>query len=498
MAALRDGMSAARSGKTDVLYQVHPFGRADDPEAKRSIRIAESEDRERLLRLCLDALQAGASHILLRADDFHDLHPLDEERFGSKAEAHVYITRFLWDRIREEFPTARLIFCPPYYAAKWLEEDAGRKGYIRQIGRDLPSEIGIMWTGPEVVSHEFTAADLRDFEALIQRKPILWDNTVLAERTEFDYPYLYAWYMFDPVPVRLPTNHHRLSAGIRFNYGFNGTYRSKVVNMVLSDYLWNPEAYDSRASLQRAMEMIAGGSRQAEAALAVANELTRVFDLRHSPARVTALEGPIGPDHFNRLLNELREVSEAEGLVEELQEAWWAQAETAEALKVARDRWDRLMERNLARYRFSGRNIERVREGEWEIRPEDRVVRVVFPFETESFSGSHGGLRKRISVPESPTGRYFLNFMADDDYYAEGEPPAAWPGYFFKQVLVNDEVVWEDDVVGMEKPEVFSVEVTEHLQGQDEVTLSVRGFDAKGVSNLGVQMTFSDLILTAE
>lgn len=498
MAALRDGMSAARSGKTDILYQIHPFGRADDPEAERSIRIAEAEERERLLRLCLEALQSGASHILLRADDFHDLHPVDLERFGSKAEAHIFIIRFLWDGIREEFPNARLIFCPPYYAAKWLEEDAGRKDYIRRIGEELPSEIGIMWTGPEVVSHEFTGTELRDFEALIQRRPILWDNTVLAERTDFDYPYLYAWYMFQPVPVRLPGNHHRLSGGIRFNYGFDGTYRSKVVNMVLSDYLWNPEAYDPHASLQRAMEMIAGGSRPAQVALAVADELTRVFDLRHSPARVTALEGPIGPDHFKSLLDELREVSPADGLVEEFQEAWWAQAETAAALEVARDRWGGLMEHNLARYRFSDQHVEQVREGAWEIRPEDRVVRVVFPFETQSFPGSHGGLRQRISVPESPTGRYFLNFMADDDYYAEGEPPAAWPGYFFKQVLVDGEVVWEDDVVGMEKPEVLSVEVTEHLAGREEVSLMVRGFDAQGVSNLGVQMTFSDLILTVE
>jgi len=496
--SLRGAAELASTGMADLYYQIHPFGRADDPEGARSVRISEGSDRERVLRQCLSFLEGGATHILLRADDFAPLSPADRSVFRDRAEAHADLIRFLHEGMGQRFPEARLLFTPPYYTGREVWEEAEARRYLERLSARIPSDVILMWTGPEVVSAEFTLEEVERWQALAGSPPLLWDNTVLREVNPFGYRYRYAWNLLQPYEPALPRGLDRNTPGIRFNYGFDGGEIARVGNIVLADYLWNPEAYDARTSLRDAVAMVVG-PQAVGPTLEVARLITRIFDLRHTPTALTLLRESPSPERFERAMDDLRSSTDNQKMVNALQERWWAQAETSEALDRAVRRWRRLQENHLSHLHFRGAGTgwRANREGAWRTSIEDRRVVISFPYATESAAGSYGEMRRSVPVPRSPTGRYFLHFVADDDNTTEGEPPAAWPGYFFKQVWVNGEVIWEDDVVGWETPEVIEVEITAHLEGKSSFDLRLRGYDARGVSNLGVNIGFSELFLSA-
>jgi hypothetical protein len=67
-------------------------------------------------------------------------------------------------------------------------------------------------------------------------------------------------------------------------------------------------------------------------------------------------------------------------------------------------------------------------------------------------------------------------------------------GYHFKQLLVDDQVVWEEDVGG-KKPKLreVTVDVSRYVHGKAHVDLTFRLFEKKPVYNFGVRWRFRDL-----
>lgn len=71
------------------------------------------------------------------------------------------------------------LFCPTYYSFDpVLETHFGPRppDYLETLGNTLPAEVDIFWTGPQVVSQSYPAEHLQTVAALLQRKPVLWDN----------------------------------------------------------------------------------------------------------------------------------------------------------------------------------------------------------------------------------------------------------------------------------------------------------------------------------
>jgi len=87
-----------------------------------------------------------------------------------------------------------------------------------------------------------------------------------------------------------------------------------------------------------------------------------------------------------------------------------------------------------------------------------------------------------------PGARQRLSFRERDDF------TAGTSGYHFKQLLVNDKVVWEADVAGGTNAwgEV-EVDVSSTARGQTNVILAFRLLDKQGVSNFGVRWRVKDL-----
>lgn len=73
----------------------------------------------------------------------------------------------------------RVIVCPSYYTDDTVLDrvfGARPEGYLEQLGAGLDERIEIFWTGPEVVSREYSPGHLRRVADQLRRKPFLWDN----------------------------------------------------------------------------------------------------------------------------------------------------------------------------------------------------------------------------------------------------------------------------------------------------------------------------------
>jgi hypothetical protein len=125
----------------------------------------------------------------------------------------------------------------------------------------------------------------------------------------------------------------------------------------------------------------------------------------------------------------------------------------------------------------------------WAILNDEAVVlpcELSFPWSTASQPGDF--VQASQSATVVPGGRQRLRFRERDDF------TAATAGYHFKQLLVNDTVVWEADVAGGTNAwGVVTVDVTAAALGKPNLTLAFRLLDKKGVSNFGVRWQVKDL-----
>ena len=125
----------------------------------------------------------------------------------------------------------------------------------------------------------------------------------------------------------------------------------------------------------------------------------------------------------------------------------------------------------------------------WEILNDVRTAHageLSYPYSQPSHAGDFIQAAQTVTVLTS--GRATLGFSEKDDFCGKTE------GYHFKQLLVDDAVVWEQDVAGGDaKWQDVRVDVTDAVRGKEAVTVAFRLFDKKGVSNFGVRWQLRDL-----
>lgn len=141
------------------------------------IRYHRSADREALLGRFEQMLGLGCRNFCLLFDDIPDqMDPADRAHFGSFASAHAALTNEVFHWVRERVPDAGFLFCPTPYCGRMASRQLGGADYLATIGRELLPEIGVFWTGPEIISRTITVSHLRELQDLIRRKPVIWDN----------------------------------------------------------------------------------------------------------------------------------------------------------------------------------------------------------------------------------------------------------------------------------------------------------------------------------
>lgn len=96
--------------------------------------------------------------------------------------------------------------------------------------------------------------------------------------------------------------------------------------------------------------------------------------------------------------------------------------------------------------------------------------------------------RAELPIHVLSTNSCRLRFRQQEDFSGPTE------GYHFKQLLVDEAVVWEQDVAGGSTAwQDIEVDVTAQVRGKTNVTLAFRLLDKRGVSNFGVRWWLRDL-----
>ena len=112
---------------------------------------------------------------------------------------------------------------------------------------------------------------------------------------------------------------------------------------------------------------------------------------------------------------------------------------------------------------------------------------IAFPYGTRSRYGDYGTIYQTIYAEEE--GIATISFKVCDSYASNKSR-----GYHFKQALLNDVIIWEDDVAGDEGWEEVNIPVT---LNKGENTLAFRVYEKQSVGWFPVKVWFDDVKIKA-
>jgi protein O-GlcNAcase / histone acetyltransferase len=141
------------------------------------IRYSDKGELTNIQKRLEQLLALGCEDIALLFDDIPDhLDSADIKQFGSLAGAQCHVANTIFKWIRDQSPSARMLFCPTAYCGRMAQRQLGGKDYLATVGRELATEISIFWTGPEIISSEISVTHVQEVEAVLRRRPLIWDN----------------------------------------------------------------------------------------------------------------------------------------------------------------------------------------------------------------------------------------------------------------------------------------------------------------------------------
>jgi beta-N-acetylglucosaminidase len=163
----------------------------------------------------------------------------DQAHYPSLAAAHVDVINRLYRHLKSQSSNNRLVVTPTVYTNAW-----GSRDYVRELGAGVNPDIPIVWTGTGVVSPAITAEQAREWGALLQREPLLWDNFPVNDGIP--------WRLnLGPLRGRAPD----LPGAVQglFSNPMNQAQASKIPLQTIAEYLWNAAKYDPDAAYRRAL-----------------------------------------------------------------------------------------------------------------------------------------------------------------------------------------------------------------------------------------------------
>ncbi len=286
MAAFRE-----ETGLFDYMLLLHIYA-SPSPDQER-LDISNEKHLAELAARCRYAASKGFTHIMILADDWTPreggryvcMHKSERERFGdSVGRAHGYLMARLHDTLKREYPALELSICPAPYSLRHVYAGSNERKpdmvrYLRDLDAEMPPDIAVVWTGPEVGSPAIEREHFLEYSRLVGNRPtFLWDNSNCC-----DVPSMNQF---------ATTRYNGFAAdshGIFYLNAFAFYWawqRPFVLNAM--DALWNPGAFDAERSYEQAVEKTYGPGMYA---LAGAYRRTRAAmqGLEDDPARLRAL-----------------------------------------------------------------------------------------------------------------------------------------------------------------------------------------------------------------
>ncbi len=165
---LKELVEAARARKLNFMVAIAPC---------LDVAYSDASDLKALKRRLDQLLALGVKHFALLFDDIpRTMAAADEKAFDSFAAAQVYFTNSAFEHLKSQVEQPVLLFCPTEYCGAFAGHDVPGSAYLNTIGEGLDPEIGVFWTGPDIVSKSITAEGLREIGRVLRRKPVIWEN----------------------------------------------------------------------------------------------------------------------------------------------------------------------------------------------------------------------------------------------------------------------------------------------------------------------------------
>ena len=233
----------------------------------RDTFVFHDQEGERRVAAFFDLLRrkAGVRDFVVSFDDQPTrLSDIDDIlHYGAvAAPAHLDLAGRL-DRIVK--PGEKLWLCASVYCDDHLEGDGGPYGraFLQGVS-GLPADIGIVWTGPSVISHSVTGADLAATRSRLGGRPLLlYDNFPSNDDGEAGALGLVL------SPLRHRSADLAAQASVYLACPMTELGASRLPLMTVADYLADPSAYDADSSLRGAIVHLAGRKVPVREALAV-------------------------------------------------------------------------------------------------------------------------------------------------------------------------------------------------------------------------------------
>jgi hypothetical protein len=132
----------------------------------------------------------GIQHILLLFDDIPStLNATDSQAFSTFAKAQVHVVNACHDHLTKAGKGTKLYFCPTDYCGAFVKHDLAGSEYLNTIGSELRPDIGITWSGPDIISKTMDLPHILEIGRVLRRKPLIWDN---FHANDYDIRRIYA------------------------------------------------------------------------------------------------------------------------------------------------------------------------------------------------------------------------------------------------------------------------------------------------------------------
>jgi len=211
-----------------------------------SMRYTNSEHLKLLLNKYMQLYEIGVRNFGILFDDIPiELVDVKDKIFFQTSEnAHSYIVNKLYEHFKIIDKDCSLIVCGSLYYGR------GNEKYIVNLGKRIPSDVKIFWTGRSICSQEQDSRDTVYFFKNTLHKPFYWDNYPVND-TDMAYEM-----HLGPSKGR-DSDLYKYSEGLVCNV-MEYKEASMIPVITIADYLWNSLEYDEETSMKRAILELVG------------------------------------------------------------------------------------------------------------------------------------------------------------------------------------------------------------------------------------------------
>ncbi len=211
-----------------------------------SIKYSSEEDFNAILEKTKQLYTIGITDFGLLLDDIDEelLYDEDKATFGETVNAHIELINKYYTALKDIDSSIRLTVCPTLYHGK------GNEYYISKLGRNIPSQVHLFWTGRDICSRELTSHEAVRFTESTFHKPLYWDNYPVNDCAMHNEMHI------SPI-INRDSDLWKYSEGIIANC-MEYAECSKIPLITIADYLWDSENYDPQKSWECAIKQVIG------------------------------------------------------------------------------------------------------------------------------------------------------------------------------------------------------------------------------------------------